>query len=63
MIMITVSDFDLSCIDLELGMSCDNNSTVLGTNIALIETQIFSVSVSVSSLRFRHFQSRSRSRH
>ena len=35
MIMITVSDFDLSCIDLELGMSCDNNSTVLGTNIAL----------------------------
>ena len=35
MIMITVSDFDLSCIDLELGLSCDNNSTVLGTNIAL----------------------------
>jgi hypothetical protein len=56
MIMITVSDFNLSCIDLELGMSCDNNSTVL-------ETQIFSVSVSVSSLRLRCFQSRSRSRH
>ena len=35
MIRITVSDFDLSCIDLELGLSCDNNSTVLGTNIAL----------------------------